>query len=184
MKGIYTLLIGMILCATAGAAYQPGAGVGTLTVGGLPMTTTGLKILHASHFGGAGSVFYDVSLGLTTRAAYTPSGSNKFALYAAVFSGTSSTGVSTGGVPDVLVCCTNNIGNDSATACTTPIGMMTGDTVTTNKADAPFGQFASVPNGGPLPTVAIGGSCANGKYPTVIGSAGTGNWTIYGYEVP
>lgn len=177
------LILSFFISTFAQAALQPNA-VGTINIGGLTMTTTGLKILQSNvNAGGARASFVDVSLGLTSKTtSYVVPSAKTFALYAIkiilAYAGTGSQGV-------YLDCADNDVGsNGTATAFTNPKGMFTGNTGGTE-----FSDFITWngPGAGLTGNIEIphGGSCPTGKYPSQTYGAYSGAATVilYGYEI-
>ena len=149
--------------------------VNTLSVGGLVIPRAGLKILHTQIQANNYSVFYDASEGATPGVYQVPVGKT-FRLLAAHCELLTASAAN----PSVILMYgDNNVGVNSASGPTNPIGVISG-VAGSNAADYIFGGLWSAT---PIKELALSGKVPTGKYPTLAGNVTNMNVTIYGYEV-
>lgn len=147
--------------------------VGTVTVGGIVLSLTGLKILKAGLITNVWSVFYDCSIG-ATRQAYQVTSSKTFQMYAYVTEQENASGAGGG---TALLYGDNNVGVDTATAPTNPVGMFTA-VATGNNNDF---VDSTETTAGLQKSGCIGASAPATKFLYIKNAAAF--VTIYGYEV-
>jgi hypothetical protein len=169
-------LIFLLLSSSAMAAYQPACGVGSVSVGGACLSSTGLITLKCTITSGAQSVCYNVTPGVTP-VAYTPSGATAFhgrAVKYSQFSAASATNMMG------LYYSDNNIGPNSNTALTNPVSYTTSVTSLTAAGSSEYWLTANY-NNAPV-EYAVGGVVANGKYLNAVTGGAFGVIFVYGYE--
>lgn len=147
--------------------------VGTIQVGGITLSLTNLKILHTGFSTNQQSVFYDASIG-ATRGVYQVASGKTFQLYAFSTDQISASGNTIG---TTLLYCDNNIGIDSTTTPTNPVGLITAIS-TGSKGDYITSSFQL---GTDIKQGVLGGSAPASKF--IYAANQQSLITIYGYEV-
>ncbi len=166
----FLILLFVVFPLTAGAVYAPGQ-VGTVTIGGVTLSTTNLKILKTTLTTNNRSVFYDTSYG-GSPAVYSPT--NPFHLQA--FHCDLNITSTAGGYGELLYA-DNNAGINVTTSLTNPVGVITG-VATGNLADYLYsGLWSSFS----IKEGAVGGKVPASKFIYLDGSSFAVCF-LYGYE--
>lgn len=160
---------------TARAAYLPGVGVGTITVGGMPLSTTNLFILHCNIGANSYSVCYNASLG-GSPAVYQVTTGKTFKLYA-IRCDQSTAAASSNAYR--LIYGDTNVGVNSSSAPTNPVGVISGVS-SGNAADDTFSTNV-IAGTSTMKERAVGGSVPASKYVYVNGT--NGPCDLFGYEI-
>lgn len=176
VRPLIKVILGLFVAVALMAAYVPGAGVGTITVNGKVLTTSGMIVLHTSRTSNNNSVFYNVTPESTSNGPYLVPAGKAFYLDAAECAQTEATNTTD---HFQIVYATNNPGLNSATALTGAIGLLS-QVASGNAADnifnANFGSASSIKQ------KAIGGKATQNTWIHLAGGA-DGQCTLYGHEL-